>query len=209
MNNPQKARRIASIAAAIGCLIAQTGHAGTDVYRWVDSHGIVHFGDQIPPKYSSREREVVNPQGVVVRRMAAQQTPAEIAAEQQRERAAQAQRNRDRNLLNTYVSVNDIVRLRDRRLALLADQVNVTSQFLDLLQAKLARLRAQSLRYRPYAANPKAPPMPDQLADDLVRVGTDIRTQRQNLVEKQGEVTAMRAQFDGDIKRFKELKGIH
>ena len=209
MNNTVRVRRIAAIAAAIGCLIAQTGHAGTNVYRWVDSHGIVHYGDQIPPKYSSREREVVNPEGVVVKRMAAQQTAAEIAAEQQREHAAQAKRNRDRNLLNTYVSVSDIVRLRDQRLALVADQVNVTRQFLDILQAKLVRLRADSLRYRPYAANPKAAPMPDQLADDLVRVGTDIRTQRQNLVEKQGEETAMRAQFDGDIKRFKELKGIH
>jgi hypothetical protein len=37
----------------------------------------------------------------------------------------------------------------------------------------------------------------------------DIRTQEQNLREKQKEETTMRAQFDADITRFKELKGSH
>ncbi|NNM61258.1 MAG: DUF4124 domain-containing protein [Steroidobacteraceae bacterium] len=202
--------RAACVAAAIGCLAARSGHvAEPNVYRWVDGRGIVHYGDQIPPKYSTREREVVNPEGIVVQRLSAQKTPAEIAAEQQKELAAKARRERDRNLLNTYVSVEDIKRLRDRRLTLLEDQVKVTAQFLDILDAKLAKLLAASGRYRPYAADPKAPPMPDQLADDIVRVRNDIHTQRQNLAEKQGEATAMRAQFDSDIARFKKLKGIH
>jgi hypothetical protein len=49
--------------------------------------------------------------------------------------------------------------------------------------------------------------MPDQLAEDLVRVGNDIRTQEQNLRQKRTEETSMRQQFESDINRFKELKG--
>ena len=51
--------------------------------------------------------------------------------------------------------------------------------------------------------------MPDQFAEDLVRLGNDIRTQEQNLSEKHSEETTMSKQFESDIARFKELKAIH
>lgn len=195
---------------ALCCALGQPRQAvGRDVYRWVDDHGVVHYGDQVPPQYATRERDVVNSEGVVVQRMAAQKTPEQIAAEQARKRAIEEKASRDRNLLNTYVSVQEIERLRDQRLALLADQIKVTSQFLDILNGRLTRLRANSMHFQPYSHSPNAQPMPDQLADDLVRVTNDIHTQQQNLAEKHREETAMRDQFSSDIQRFKELKGIH
>jgi hypothetical protein len=51
--------------------------------------------------------------------------------------------------------------------------------------------------------------MSDQIAEDLVRVGIDIRTQEENLREKRNEETSMTKQFDSDIARFRELRGIH
>ena len=51
--------------------------------------------------------------------------------------------------------------------------------------------------------------MTDQVAEDLVRVGNDIRTQEENLREKRTEEATMSKQFESDIARFKELKGIH
>ncbi|MDE1922289.1 MAG: DUF4124 domain-containing protein [Gammaproteobacteria bacterium] len=195
---------------ALCCALGQPRQAvGRDVYRWVDDHGVVHYGDQVPPQYATRERDVVNSEGVVVQRMAAQKTPEQIAAEQARKRAIEEKASRDRNLLNTYVSVQEIEHLRDQRLALLADQIKVTSQFLDILNGRLARLRENSMHFQPYSHSPHAQPMPDQLADDLVRVTNDIHTQQQNLAEKHSEEAAMREQFSSDIQRFKELKGIH
>jgi hypothetical protein len=111
--------------------------------------------------------------------------------------------------LNTYVSLQEIERLRDQRLALLADQMKVTTQFLEILAGRLRKIETLGLRYQPYNSDPRAPVMPDQVAEDLVRMGTDIHTQEQNLREKQNEEATMRAQFDSDIARFKELKGIH
>jgi len=43
----------------------------------------------------------------------------------------------------------------------------------------------------------------------LVRVRSDIRTQEDNLRAKRSEVASVSEQFDSDIARFKELKGIH
>ena len=72
----------------------------------------------------------------------------------------------------------------------------------------MKKLRADSMRFRPYSADPKAPSMPDQVAEDLVRLGTDMRTQQQNLKQKRSEESTMSIQFESDIDRFKELKHI-
>jgi hypothetical protein len=53
--------------------------------------------------------------------------------------------------------------------------------------------RVASMRFKPYSSDPKAPPMPDQVAEDLVRVGNDIRTQEENLREKRAKRPTMRA----------------
>jgi hypothetical protein len=182
---------------------------GHKLYKWVDDQGVTHYGDSIPPEYAGREQHVINSQGVETERVEAQKTTEQLAAEEQKKLDAEQSAARDKNLLNTYVAVSEIERLRDQRLALLSDQVKVTSQFLEILDGRMKKLKAASMRFKPYSDDPKAPPMSDQLADDLVRVGNDIRTQEENLREKRAEEAAMSKQFESDIERFKQLKGIH
>jgi Domain of unknown function (DUF4124) len=206
-------KNVAWILCAV-ILLASPGFAagaanGRTLYKWVDEQGVTHYGDHIPPEYAAQERHVINSQGVEINRLEAQKTPEALAAEDQRKAEAEQSKNRDRNLLNTYASVQEIERLRDQRVTLLSDQIKVTSQFLEVLNGKLKKLRVTSMRFKPYSSDPNAAAMPDQIAEDLVRVGNDIRTQEQNLSEKRSEETIMSRQFDSDIGRFKELKGIH
>jgi Domain of unknown function (DUF4124) len=182
---------------------------GRKLYKWVDQQGVNHYGDHIPPEYAAQEQHIINAEGVETEHIEAQKTPAQLAADEQKKREIEERANRDRNLLTTYVSVSEIERLRDQRLALLADQVKVTGQFLDVLNGRMKKLRVSSMIYKPYSGDPNAPRMTDQLAEDLVRVGTDIHTQEENLREKRNEQTNMGKQFEDDIARFKQLKGIH
>ncbi|HXI77368.1 MAG TPA: DUF4124 domain-containing protein [Steroidobacteraceae bacterium] len=186
-----------------------TSTNGRTLYKWVDEQGVTHYGDHIPPEYASQEQHIMNSQGVEISRLDAQKSADQMAAEEQKRLEAQQSQNRDRNLLNTYASVQEIERLRDQRVTLLSDQIKVTSQFLEVLNGRLNKLRTASMHFKPYNNDAAAPPMPDQVAEDLVRVGNDIRTQQQNLHEKRSEEATMRKQFDSDIQRFKELKGIH
>jgi hypothetical protein len=204
-------KNVAGILCAVTLLVLpgfSTG-SGRTVYKWVDDQGVTHYGDHIPPEYATQERHVINAQGVEINRLEAQKTPEQMAAEDQKKLDAEQSKSRDRNLLNTYVSVQEIERLRDQRLTLLSDQIKVTSQFLEVLNGRLKKLRAASTRFKPYSDDPNAPAMPDQIAEDLVRQGNDIRTQEQNLREKRNEEATMRRQFESDIGRYKELKGIH
>jgi len=186
---------------------AQSG--GHKLYKWVDEQGVTHYGDRIPPEYASQEQHVINSQGIETEHIPAQKTSEQRVAEEQNKIDAEQRASRDKNLMNTYVSVSEIERLRDQRLALLSDQIKVTEQFLEVLHGRLNKLRATSMQFKPYSNDPKAPPMSDQVAEDLARLSNDIHTQEENLREKRREETTMSKQFESDIKRFRELKGIH
>lgn len=204
---------LATVLCAV-LLLASAGASaaagtGRKLYKWVDSDGVIHYGDHVPPEYASQESHVFNAQGIETGLIEAAKSGDQLAAEEQRKREAEDSANRDKNLLNTYVSVSEIERLRDQRLALLSDQIKVTSQFLEVLDGRLKKLRLASMRFKPYSTDPNAPPMSDQVAEDLVHLGFDIHTQEQNLRERRNEASVMSKQFESDISRFKELKGIH
>jgi hypothetical protein len=203
---------VARILCAV-TLLASQGFAATpsshSLYKWVDEQGVTHYGDHIPPEYAGQEQHIINSHGIEINHLDAQKSPEQVAAEEQKRFEAEQARNRDHNLLNTYASVQEIERLRDQRVTLLSDQIKVTSQFLELLNGKLKKLRLSGMHFKPYSSEASAPPMPDQVAEDLVRVGNDIRTQEQNLKEKRSEESTMSKQFESDIARYKELKGIH
>jgi hypothetical protein len=199
---------VSLLAMSAGIVRADTTN-GRKVYKWVDNQGVTHYGDNIPPEYASQEQHVINAQGFETEHIDAQKSPEQMAAEEQKKIESAANASRDQNLLNTYGTVTEIERLRDQRLALLSDQVKVTGQFLEVLNGRLKKLRAASMRFKPYNTDPNAPPMTDQVAEDLVRVGADIRTQEENLREKRAEEAAMSKQFESDIARFKQLKGLH
>jgi hypothetical protein len=185
----------------LSSLVAFSGAAGAagngrTLYKWVDDQGV------------TQEQHIINSQGVEISRLDAQKSAEQLAAEDQKKADIEQRQNRDRNLLSTYVSVQEIERLRDQRLNLVSEQIRVTNQFLDTLNGRMKKLRVSSMHFRPYNSEEKAPPMPDQVAEDLVRLANDIHTQEQNLRQKRGEESTMRAQFESDVGRFKELKHI-
>jgi hypothetical protein len=181
---------------------------GRVLYKWVDKEGVTHYGDHVPPEYATQEQHVLNSEGYEIRRQEAQKSAEQMAADDQKRLDAEQRQIRDKNLLSTYASVQEIERLRDQRLTLLADQIKVTNQFLDTLNGRMKKMRTDSQRFKPYSSDPKAPSMPDQMAEDLVRLTTDVRTQQQNLKQKRSEESTMSIQFESDIDRFKELKHI-
>ena len=181
---------------------------GRVLYKWVDKDGVTHYGDRVPPEYATQEQHVLNSRGYEINHLDAQKTPEQMAADDRKKLDAEQRQLRDKNLLNTFASVQEIERLRDQRIQLVADQIKVTNQFLETLNGKMKKMRTDSQRYRPYSSDPKAPPMPDQVVEDLVRLTTDMRTQEQNLQQKRSEEASMSIQFESDIDRFKELKHI-
>jgi hypothetical protein len=178
------------------------------VYRCKDAKGQSYFGQNIPPECMEADIEVLDETGRVVRIIPGRQSLEAIAAQKAAETNAKENAQRDRTLLATYLSVADIERLRDQRLELLVQQAHVTEQYISNLKARESRLVDDVQRYRPYSASAKAPALPDHVAEDIVNTVNGLQVYEQELAKNTAEQQHLRSEFDSDIARFKELKGL-
>ena len=178
-------------------------------YRWTDEQGVVHYGDRIPPQYAQKERAVLNSQGVEVRRLDAQKTAEQAAAEARTQQGALRQKQHDAFLINNYTSVKDIEALRDVRLDQLRGQKSAAEQYVESLHSRLSALQTRARVFKPYSPRPDARRMPDNLAEDLVHTLNEMRTQNNVVIVKNEEEAALQAQFQADIDRFRELHSPH
>jgi len=196
------------LATAPAALSASNPMAGDEVYRCRDARGQSHFAQAIPPACMDLDVEVLDSSGRVVRTIPGRRTLEQMAAQKAAEDAAKAAAQRDRTILATYLSVADIERLRDQRLELLEQQSHVTKQYIVNLRERESRLIGDVQRFRPYNEAPTAPPLPDHVAEDIVNTVNGLQVYEQELAENTIEQNELRAAFDADIERFKELKGL-
>jgi len=181
------------------------------VFRWEDDEGNVYYGDSIPAEYAERPKEVLNEHGVTVQNLEGKKTPEQIEREriENEQRIAQELQVRaDRALLATYLSVEEIVMHRDRRVELFQAQSRVTELYLRNLEARMQKLRSEASSYQPYNTDNDAPMIDQKLADDLRKTKDTIGRHQRNLKKYQNDEKQIIERFDGDIARFKMLKGI-
>jgi len=200
---------IACCAAAAAPGTASAADASSSgsgkVYRWTDEKGVVHYGDSVPSEYSQSERSVLNSQGVEVGHIEGSKNAQQLAEQSRATTAAQQRAQHDQFLLATYLSTKDIEQLRDERVALMEAQIKAASVYIDTLTTRLTALQDRAMRFKPYNAEASARRMPDDLAEELVHTLNESRTQHQALEAKRNEEVETRAQFDGDIQRYREL----
>jgi hypothetical protein len=174
-------------------------------YSWVDKNGERHYGDSVPPEYAQSERRVLNNQGIEVGHVEGLRSSQQLAEQRRIEQEIAAKAQHDHFLLTTYTSTRDIERLRDERLDQINGQIKATNAYIETLQSRSDTLQERALRYKPYSTKPDARKMPDDLAEELVRVNNEVRTQRRGLENRTREQDAVRSQFEADIGRFREL----
>ena len=189
---------------------AQSGKSsGKTTFRWVDEQGVIHYSDEVPAPAAGRDREVMSAQGLPVRHLDAQKSQDQLAAEARERNAMIKQKQHDTFLMTTYTSVKDIEGLRDSRLEQLKTQRGAGLQYIETLKSRLGALQTRAMAYRPYSANPGARSMPDDLAENLVRTVSEMNTQTNALAKETEEEATLRAQFQADIDRYKELHTLH
>jgi hypothetical protein len=200
------------LALAIACL-ATTAHAqkaGTGsvktTYKWVDDKGVVHYGDSVPAEYSQREQRELNAQGVEIRKRQAEMTQAEAAEFAARQREENERRNHDLFLVSTYPSVKEIEDVRNVRLDQVNGQISAAESYIASLTTRVDGLKQRSMLFAPYNKKSDARRMPDDLAEEMVRALSELRTQNAAVDARRKERDIVTAQFDADIKRFKELR---
>jgi hypothetical protein len=190
---------------------AALGAQDQKLYRWVDKDGNVHYGDSIPAEYAEVDKQVVNEHGVTVGIMRGKKSDEELAAEKHANELRaerELRRRQDQALLATYLSIDEIIMHRDRRVELFQAQARVTELYLRNLQRRLRSLQQEASQFMPYSEDPDAPMIDPALAADISTTTDTIGRHEQNLQRFHKDEQNIVARFDGDIDRFKALKGL-
>jgi hypothetical protein len=181
-------------------------NTGKQTYKWTDEKGVIHYGDSVPAEYSQREQRVLNEHGLEVQKRQAELSSVEAAERAKKLKEESQRKQHDMFLLSTYPSTREIENVRDTRLDQINGQISAAEAYIASLTTRVDGLKARSKHFAPYNTTADARRMPDDLAEDMVRVLSELRTQNSALALRRSEAKAVTEQFGGDIRRFKELR---
>ncbi len=179
------------------------------MYKWVDEKGLTHYGDTIPPQYAGQGRSELDRSGVTIRQTPAALTPEQrkakeaAALEQKRQQQEALERKRkDMALLNSYSSEQEIDLARDRNLQREDALLQSVQQ-----QAKSVQSRLDGYRRHAAAATKAGRPVPADLGEDIRAAESDLSGLEDNIRQYQKEREAIRARYEAEKLRYRELTG--
>lgn len=202
-------RRVA-VAVLLPLLVAVAAPADAQkLYRWTDKNGQVQYTDQLPPEAAGDERAELNKQGVTVTRTERARTPEEQAAYEaeqaklaEQTREAEERAKMDAVLIGSYPTEADLQRSYKERFDLIEQSLESARVSIRSQEKSLADLLAHAADLE---RNGK--PVSQTVVDSITRTRAQVSEQRGYLQRREAEGTALRAEFDALVKRYRELKG--
>jgi uncharacterized protein DUF4124 len=202
---PNKPRPQASKPSQSG---GRSGQGGTgQMYKWVDENGVTHYGQTIPPEYRDGGAEQLNRSGMTVRRIEPASTPEERRAleeklerEREEKKRVAEQARRDKALVNTYGSAEEIDAARDRNLALPVQTLKTLDPRLKKAQARLAKL--ETLRDEHLKNGKDVSPY---LLEDVEAEKREVQSIRGDMDRNSAMIATIRTRYEADRRRFIEL----
>jgi hypothetical protein len=193
---------------AIVASLAFSVPAEAKLYKWVDDNGITHYGETIPPEYAGKDRVELNKEGRVIRNDEVMTPERRLAKEQEEEKAreeakaALEQKRRDKTLINTYSSVEEIDLARSRSMQQVDARINVLNSYIKAANDKLISLQKEF--DNDTKANRK---IPDSLQEEMQTTQARLSQLRQDLEKPNADKAVLEARFAADKKRYIELTG--
>lgn len=178
--------------------------------KCVDEKGVTQYYDKNPPP-GCKDKEIteMSTKGVTTKTIAAppteeqRKTQADEAARRAEEEKRQRdQARKDKALLDTYTTETEIDLARDRNL----QAVESTIQNIEL-RLKAAKSRNVQFSQQADGLTRQGKPLPDGLKEDVAQSQQEVGRLQQELEIKTRERDAIRARYDADKQRFRELKG--
>lgn len=195
-------------ASLVLIVVAFSTTAEAKLYKWVDDKGVTHYGEVIPPEYSNKSNALLSDQGRLIKKneeinIKDQRANEEDETKKRIDNEAKLEQSRkDKALQNTFSSEKEIDLARDRNL----HQVeSLISSIQSLQQAALARLKSyqQEAEERKRAGKK----LPASLQADITERENKLAKLQLDLVKAQEKAAAVKASYESDKMRFRELSG--
>jgi hypothetical protein len=171
-----------------------------------DVNGKRTCGDPAPPQCLDKAKKVFDKAGVS-RDVERPLTQEELAArEAEKVRAAEEKKKaeevarRDRALKDSYTTEHDIDKARDRAIAEIEKNAEQAKSRFEVAEKKRAKLDQEKEFYT-------KKPMPANLQSQIKDNEAELAAQQKALQQKDADIEAVKARFDADKKRYRELTG--
>ena len=188
-------------AVMAGSAMAQT------VYRWVDENGEVHYSHAVPPEHAHRGYDRLRRDGSVRERVAPAMSPEEraeraerLAREAEQEAEQRTRESRDRMLLTSYRSEEDIVSTMEAQIA------GIHARRAEI-QGELGRVsgRFETLIGQAAEESREGRDVPNQLRQNIQISRERMADLRNRLDELDDEEEGLRNHYATELERFREL----
>lgn len=175
---------------------------------WTNSDGVRECGDSVPPEYSQQGHKEFSEQGIVVDETEAAMTDTELeelkritAEKAEQKRREEVQKRRDRMLLDTFASVEDIELARDRKISAIDSSISLAERRINKLRQEKDRLITKAAGFERQGKE-----IPEYITEDINRVDRQITANNEFIADKREEQEVVRARHDLDIKRYNEIR---
>ena len=188
------------IAAALALPVQAQQAGGVRMYKCVDAAGKAYYSDKVNPDCGQGVE--MNRQGVVMKKKEIAkpaQSPNEVVAAV---KSTREQERRDRALMATYTSEEEIDAARERSLSLPVQGTKAIETKLDKVNQQLTELKKQA----DVLATQKKK-LPAHLLEDVNASQKEVSALEADLAQRKAQSDSIRARYEADKQRFRELKG--
>ena len=180
--------------------------ADAQSYRCVGKDGKKYYGQSLPPQCLGQPAEQLNKQGRVVKRIDPHASEADRARKEadeadrkKRDAVSKEEGRRNRALLATYTSEQDIEQARARALKENEAAIADIERRIESVKKRQAELTKELDFYQ----GKNKPPV--KLEQDIKNAAFDLKTQEELLAGKKKDVDAINARYNDDKKRYNDL----
>ena len=172
-----------------------------------DATGRWHYGDSAASECAKSKVTVMTDEGTTKRVIAAPPTEQELKEREAQKESITAERTRaeeqarkDALLLTTYGVEDDILYIRDRKIAQIESQIKASEETLKSLRGALKRMEAQAVD------EGKDAKVAETTAKNIELTKSQIARHEGAISSKRQEQQALREQYAVELKRYRELK---
>jgi uncharacterized protein DUF4124 len=202
-------RLLAGLAAHVAVALVAAVFAGTasaaGTYKWTDEQGVVHYSDKAPPETPAKGATMLDKQGRQVKKIDPPLTAEQVktkADEEERQRGLAKtkddQARKDRALMQSYTSENEIDIARSRAISTLESQIKSAEAFSADLTRRQKNVAKQKAGYG-------GKPIPIEIEREATAIANELSRQAILIRQKQEELTQVTAKYDTITQRWREI----
>ncbi len=178
-----------------------------ELYKYVNEDGVTVLDSHVPARYVKNGYTILSLDGRVLEVVPRALSDEEIrvrdrnlAEERRRNRIEREQKIADQNLLRIYSTPEDVIRVRDDKIATIEFAINTNKSRQSRLKSQKRDMQAMLADIERAGGN-----ISNERLGQIRVIDNKIRQSEREISTKQNEMASLEASYAADLKRVREL----